>query len=289
MSRKSRRRRKAAKNAARAEAPPGRLTWRVHPFAENGTKSAVAIAAVLGMGGLALWVSWDLGAHTAAMFGAGAAVIMFLAMHKFFLPTTYVLSKDLIEIRRVFHSLEADWERGEYVSVGEAVERLLEAEERVGRGVLDGDTLMVGAARIGWEDQLILADRAENLAKTDFGRPPHVLVVPGSLHFMEAEALKALAGCPEEILREGARTLRTTAEVVRRYLRSVDRVLGEVRRSAETLDERAKGVFEEAERYFMDAKHYFDRGDLTTALSAVAYSEGLLDALRMMGLIEFRW
>jgi len=111
MSRKSRRRRKAAKNAARAEAPPGRLTWRVHPFAENGTKSAVAIAAVLGMGGLALWVSWDLGAHTAAMFGAGAAVIMFLAMHKFFLPTTYVLSKDLIEIRRVFHSLEADWER----------------------------------------------------------------------------------------------------------------------------------------------------------------------------------
>ena len=185
--------------------------------------------------------------------------------------------------------LEADRESGEYVSVGEAVERLLEAEERVGRGVLDGDTLMVGAARIGWEDQLILADRAEHLAKTDFGRPPHVLVVPGNLHFMEAEALKALAGCPEELLREGVRTLRTTAEVVRRYLRSVDRVLGEVRRSAETLDERAKGVFEEAERYFMDAKHYFDRGDLTTALSAVAYSEGLLDALRMMGLIEFRW
>ena len=185
--------------------------------------------------------------------------------------------------------LEVDQERGEYVSVGEAVERLLEAEERVGRGILDGDTLMVGAARIGWEDQLILADRAEHLAKTDFGRPPHVLVVPGSLHFMEAEALKALARCPEELLREGARTLRTAAEVVRRYLRSVDRVLDEVRRSAETLDERAERVFEEAERYFMDAKHYFDRGDLTTALSAVAYSEGLLDALRMMGLIEFRW
>ncbi len=185
--------------------------------------------------------------------------------------------------------LEVDRERDRYVTVGEAVERLLEAEEREGRGFLDWDTLMVGAARVGWEDQLILADRAEHLAKTDFGRPPHVLVVPGSLHFMEAEALKALAGCPEELLREDVKPRRTTAEVVGKYLRSVDRVLSQVRDSAETLDERARMVLDEAERYFMDAKHYFDRGDLTTALSAIAYSEGLLDALRMMGLIEFEW
>ena len=185
--------------------------------------------------------------------------------------------------------LEADRKTGRHVSVGEAVEKLLEAEERAGRGLLDEETLMVGAARIGSVDQKILADRAGRLLKEDFGRPPHVLAVPGSLHFMEAEALKALAGCPEELLTHAARPRRSLADVIRRYLKSVDRVLGEVRSSKQALDERAGRVLEEAERYFMDAKHYFDKGDLATALSAVAYSEGLLDALRMMGLVEFEW
>jgi len=33
----------------------------------------------------------------------------------------------------------------------------------------------------------------------DFGDPPHTLVFPAKLHFMEAEALITLAGAPEQI------------------------------------------------------------------------------------------
>jgi len=33
----------------------------------------------------------------------------------------------------------------------------------------------------------------------DFGVPPHTLIFPGKLHFMEAEALITLAGAPEEV------------------------------------------------------------------------------------------
>jgi diphthine synthase len=35
----------------------------------------------------------------------------------------------------------------------------------------------------------------------DFGQPPHGLIFPGRLHFMEAEALIVLAGAPETLRR----------------------------------------------------------------------------------------
>jgi diphthine synthase len=34
----------------------------------------------------------------------------------------------------------------------------------------------------------------------DFGNPPHTLVFPGELHFVEAEALVALADAPKKVL-----------------------------------------------------------------------------------------
>jgi len=34
----------------------------------------------------------------------------------------------------------------------------------------------------------------------DFGAPPHTLIVPGKLHFMEVEALITLADAPQEVM-----------------------------------------------------------------------------------------
>ncbi|MEM4486806.1 MAG: DUF357 domain-containing protein [Zestosphaera sp.] len=41
--------------------------------------------------------------------------------------------------------------------------------------------------------------------------------------------------------------------------------------------------------YLKDAKHYFSVGDYVTSLSCIAYSEGLIDALRMLGSVEVEW
>jgi diphthine synthase len=38
------------------------------------------------------------------------------------------------------------------------------------------------------------------LVKEDFGGPLHCLIIPGKLHFLEAEALVVLGGAPGEIL-----------------------------------------------------------------------------------------
>jgi diphthine synthase len=63
-----------------------------------------------------------------------------------------------------------------------------------------GDALGVAIARAGSEDPVVAADRLDALADRAFGDPLHLLVVPGDLHHVEAEALAELAGAPEALL-----------------------------------------------------------------------------------------
>jgi FAD synthetase len=41
--------------------------------------------------------------------------------------------------------------------------------------------------------------------------------------------------------------------------------------------------------YLADAKYYKSSGKLETSLTSVAYCEGLLDALRLLGAVTFEW
>ena len=63
-----------------------------------------------------------------------------------------------------------------------------------------GDSLGVAVARAGSPDPVVAADRLSALAGREFGEPLHLLVVPGDLHHVEAEALEAFAGAPEQLL-----------------------------------------------------------------------------------------
>jgi diphthine synthase len=60
--------------------------------------------------------------------------------------------------------------------------------------------LAVGAARLGSRDEKALASTLGRLKNQDFGGPPHSLVIPGRLHFMEAEALKVFCGARDSDL-----------------------------------------------------------------------------------------
>jgi len=62
------------------------------------------------------------------------------------------------------------------------------------------DALGVGIARAGSPDVLVKCDRLTSLAASDFGAPMHVLIVPATLHRMEAEALVRFAGAPGDVL-----------------------------------------------------------------------------------------
>jgi hypothetical protein len=44
-----------------------------------------------------------------------------------------------------------------------------------------------------------------------------------------------------------------------------------------------------AKDYLNDAKYYKNKGNLETSLSSIAYCEGILDALRLLGAVKFEW
>ena len=78
---------------------------------------------------------------------------------------------------------------GRYMTVNEGLELLLRMEEQKKKKVITKKTLAVGVARLGG-DVDIKAGKIKQLLKHDFGKPPHVLVIPGKLHYMEEDVLK---------------------------------------------------------------------------------------------------
>jgi FAD synthetase len=84
----------------------------------------------------------------------------------------------------------------------------------------------------------------------------------------------------------------TVEELVTKYIRGADRVIkeiGEIPEEVHLNEEEAETVFDWAKRYLEDAKYYQKEGKLDTSLTSVAYCEGLLDALRLLGAVEFSW
>jgi diphthine synthase len=63
-----------------------------------------------------------------------------------------------------------------------------------------GDELGIVVARAGSPEPVVAADRLSALADQSFGEPLHLLVIPGDLHHVEADALESLAGAPPALL-----------------------------------------------------------------------------------------
>src|SRR5256885_1311112 len=85
-------------------------------------------------------------------------------------------------------------EQSKQLTIREAAAKLVVADPGLQR------LLGVGVARVGSDDQFVLCRRFETLQHQEFGKVPHSLVVPGKLHFMEAESLKAFCGANDEDL-----------------------------------------------------------------------------------------
>ena len=91
-------------------------------------------------------------------------------------------------------------DEGRYMTAAEAATLLLRYEEVRGERVLGPGTLACAVARAGAPDCRRWAGRLDALRDADLGPPLHCVVLPGKMHFMEAEALHALAGAPDALL-----------------------------------------------------------------------------------------
>jgi len=95
--------------------------------------------------------------------------------------------------------LDIKAEEQRYLTIKEALQTLLELEKQKKKQIITSKTLVVGVARAGSYEPTVRAGYLEEVMNHDFGAPPHTLIFPGKLHFMEAEALITLAEAPEEI------------------------------------------------------------------------------------------
>jgi len=77
-----------------------------------------------------------------------------------------------------------------------------------------------------------------------------------------------------------------------KYILKTEKVLKDLRvlEDSISIDKRlVEEIVDKARRYFEDAKYYFRRKEYEVSLTSIAYCEGLLDALRILNLVDFEW
>ena len=81
-------------------------------------------------------------------------------------------------------------EQNRFMTISEALETLEKIEQQKKGKIIHDDQLVVGCARLGSENELIKAGTVNAIKRINFGQPPYCLIIPGELHFMEAEMLE---------------------------------------------------------------------------------------------------
>jgi len=80
--------------------------------------------------------------------------------------------------------------------------------------------------------------------------------------------------------------------LVSKYIVSTEKVLKEMQQtkgSISVAEESVNNILSYVTAYLEDAKYYKAQERFETSLTSVAYCEGLLDALRLLGAVKFEW
>lgn len=77
-----------------------------------------------------------------------------------------------------------------------------------------------------------------------------------------------------------------------RYIESAEKALEKLEVEGESVEvskEDIEKVLASAKAYLADARYYRHKKEFEVSLTSVAYCEGLLDGLRMLGAVRFEW
>ena len=77
-----------------------------------------------------------------------------------------------------------------------------------------------------------------------------------------------------------------------KYIASTEKVLKEIQRTKSTVtvtEENVDSILGYVKNYLKDAKYYKSQKKFETSLTSIAYCEGLLDALKLLGAVKFEW
>ncbi|EGX46359.1 hypothetical protein AOL_s00109g200 [Orbilia oligospora ATCC 24927] len=85
------------------------------------------------------------------------------------------------------------YEPPRYMTVSQCANQMLATEELRQEGVYNKDSLAIGIARLGSDDQTFAVGTLADLATADLGPPLHSLVLVGKVHDMEIDFIREFA------------------------------------------------------------------------------------------------
>lgn len=198
-----------------------------------------------------------------------------------------VLHQNLLEGAHTLLLLEYDVSAGEGVSPNDAIRGLIAAEANFRLGVVSAKTFAIVLSRLGGEGERCIAGSFGDLERGGFGDAPHSIIVPGSLHFTEAEAVEAICGTDPSRIHGNSEGMKRPAQtMVPRYLEKTRKALLSVKGR---LGGQYDSVVENVELYMRDAEGYLANGDDERAMLSIGYAEGLLDSLNFAGVVKVEW
>ena len=181
--------------------------------------------------------------------------------------------------------LEWNQNKNFFLDPKDAISSLITQEKEQNRKVFSGDTYGIVASRIGQDSQKIIAAKFSTLINQDFGAPPHTIIIPGTMHFTESDALKVLANCIDSPEDNTPKIERIAAQMMKKYIPMVRRALEQITPHYKDSKEFAS-VLENADLYIKDAERFYSQGQDELAILSIGYADGLVDALRIARGIE---
>ncbi|MDE1766683.1 MAG: diphthine synthase [Thaumarchaeota archaeon] len=191
----------------------------------------------------------------------------------------YTIYENLVRGMHSMLILEYNSDAGFFLDPKDAVASLLSAEKEQKRNVIDRSTFAIVASRIGSKKQNIVAGKISSLAKLDFGKPPHTVIIPGRMHFTETDALEVFARCLDEPF-GNSKIQKISDQMLAKYVPKARKALEEVIRMFKD-DKEMQPVIENAQLYIDDAEKFQSEGKEELAVLSIGYAEGLMDALRL--------
>ena len=190
------------------------------------------------------------------------------------------ISNNLLSKMHSVILLEYNEDKSFFLAPQNALSLLLDAEKMQNGKIISLDTFAIVASRIGKSDQSITSGKISNLIKKEFGKPPHTIIIPGSLHFTESNAVKIVTDCIDEPFDNSTNVKGVSEQMIEKYVPMVREALDEIKPHYENLKE-YEDVLINAKLYIDDAENFLKEGKKEYAVLSIGYADGLVDALRI--------
>ncbi|MFQ5941533.1 MAG: DUF357 domain-containing protein, partial [Nitrososphaerales archaeon] len=193
----------------------------------------------------------------------------------------YTIYSNLLSGSHTIILLEYDQDKKLFLKPNDAIKRLLESETDQNHNVFSDQTFAIVASRVGSDSQSIVSGKFRSLLASEFGDPPHSLVLTSTLHFTEIDALGVLTKLLDEPADNSQVITKIPEQMIKKYVPKARRALEHAKKLVNK-EASFSNIFENAEYYIADAEKFLKEGKAELAVLSIGYAEGLIDAIRFL-------